>query len=174
MRWPAAPRYRTASAPGAADRAVLPRRSERRGCHWESRTANAAVASMPGAAQILQALHLMAPLAINRLRAARPPPCRSAGPKFFSKGRALAAPNRRAPAGWPTGSACVGRPHPGGRARSIGRNRGRSRPATEIPHPHRNHMTAGIRIGSPMPTALSEHYYRKPAAAGPRPGGRRN
>ena len=100
----AASRYRTQPAPVAARSArCCRRRSERRGCHRENRTAKQPqVASMPGAApNPCNRSSRMAPFASSRPASrAICRRCRSAGPKVFSaRAAALAAPNRRAPAG---------------------------------------------------------------------------
>src|SRR6478735_8407555 len=48
----------------------------------------------------------------------------------------------------------------------------RRAPATEIPHPSLQLQDRpASESAATMPTALREHYYRKPVAAGPRPEG---
>ena len=154
------------------------RRSERRGCHRESRTASSRRSQARRAPRQIPA---SAPAGWRRpraagLRAARPAagagrPAR----RFFRQGLRhwLRRTAGRRP-DWPTGSAC--------RRRSTARRAGgsphrppiadRSRPATEIPHPSSQpHDRPASGSAARMPKALSDRYYRKPAAAGPRPGG---
>ena len=136
------------------------------------------VASPPGAApNPCRRSSRMAPSASSRPASrATCRRCRSAGPKVFSaRAAALAAPNS-AGAGriGPQDPRAVGGPQPGGQAaRRIGRQSRIARaPATEIPHPSSQPLDRPASgSAARMPTALSDRYYRKPAAAGPRPGG---
>ena len=172
----AASRRRAGSAPVAARSArCCRRRSERRGCHWESRTASSRRSQARRAPRQILA---SAPAGSRRWRAAVLRAARSAagaGPparRFFRQGlrQWLRRTGGRRP-DWPTGSAGH-RPSTTRRAGGSPRRppiADRRAPATEIPHPASQlHDRPALKSAAKTPKALREHYYRKPAAAGPR------